>query len=320
MEAVTVDELVSVVIPTCDRPTTVGRAVRSALTQTHQALEVVVVDDCSTTPLALPDELGSDPRLSILRLDERSGAGEARNAGVRAARGDLIAFLDDDDEWHPTKIARQLDVLAERGDEVDAVECGFDLWEGKRLILRYLPEPDRDLRKALLAKPYLQPSTVLLRRSAFEALGGFDRRLTRVEDWELWVRFSESYRAAALPEALVDRQDSATDPAELLRWYREIVRILEPRIEKLPPAERSRTRRTHLLVESELLAALGDRRAAAAKAVDALREEPHDWPRPVLTVVRSVVGEGAWKTGKRAFHAVTRPIFRAFGRDPLVRR
>jgi glycosyltransferase involved in cell wall biosynthesis len=317
---VTMDEIVSVVIPSCNRPDVVGRAVRSALSQTHTALEVVVVDDCSSTPIELPDDLASDPRLRILRLNERSGAGEARNAGVRASRGSLIAFLDDDDEWRPTKLVRQLEVLAEHGDGVDAVECGFDLWEGERLVLRYLPEPDRDLRKALLAKPYLQPSTVLLRRSAFEALGGFDRRLTRVEDWELWVRFSESYRAAALPEVLVDRQDSATDPAELLRWYREIERLLEPRIEALPPAERSRTRRIHLLVESELLAALGERRAAGAKAVHALREEPRDWRRPVLTVVRSVIGEGAWSAGKRGFHAVAHPVVRALGRDPLVRR
>jgi glycosyltransferase involved in cell wall biosynthesis len=316
----TMDDLVTVVIPTCNRPGTVVHAVRSALNQTYRELEVVVVDDCSSTPLALPDELGSDPRLRILRLSERSGAGEARNAGVRGSRGGLIAFLDDDDEWRPTKIERQQEVLAEHGNSVDAVECGFDLWEGKRLVLRYLPDPDRDLRKALLARPYLQPSTVLLRRSAFEALGGFDPRLTRVEDWELWVRFSESHRAAALPEVLVDRQNSATDPAELLRWYREMVCILEPRIEALPPAERSRTRRTHLLVESELLAALGKRRAATARAVDALREEPRDWRRPVLTVVRSVIGERAWNAGRRSFHSVADPVVRAFGRDPLIRR
>jgi glycosyltransferase involved in cell wall biosynthesis len=313
-------ELVTVVIPTCNRPEIVVRAVRSALDQTHRELEIVVVDDCSSTPLTLPDEVGSDPRLSIVRLSGRSGAGEARNAGVRTSHGDLIAFLDDDDEWRPTKIERQLEVLAEHGAGADAVECGFDLWEGKRLVLRYLPDPGRDLRKALLAKPYLQPSTVLLRRSAFESLGGFDPRLTRVEDWELWVRFSESYRAVALPEVLVDRQDSATDPAELLRWYREIVRILELRIEALPPAERSRTRRTHFLVESELLAALGERRAAAAKALDALSEEPRDWRRPALTVARSVIGERAWNAGKRSFHAVADPVVRAFGRDPLIRR
>src|SRR5439155_3913672 len=104
--------------------------------------------------------------------------------------------------------------------------------------------------RALLAKPYLQPSTVLLRRSTFEELGGFDRRLARVEDWDLWVRFSDSHRSAALPEVLVDRQESATDPAELLRWYREIVRRLEPRIEALPPDERSSTRGIHLLTEA----------------------------------------------------------------------
>lgn len=301
-------QLVSVIIPTRDRPESVRRAVRSAVDQTHEALEILVVDDCSSVPLSLPTELAQDPRVRVLRLDERSGAGPARNAGVRASRGDLIAFLDDDDEWRATKVARQLEVLAQCGDGVDAVETGYDLWERGRLILRYLPQTNRDLAKALLARPSLQPSTVLLRKSAFEDLGGFDPELTRVEDWDLWVRFSDCHRAAALPEVLVDRQASHTDPAELLRWYREMVRRLEPRIETLPPAERPSVRRVHLIVESELLAALGHRKAACGKALQAWREEPRDWQRPALAVVRSLTGERAWAATKRALR-----------RSPLVR-
>jgi glycosyltransferase involved in cell wall biosynthesis len=314
------DRLVSVIIPTCDRPALVSRAVRSALNQTHEALEIIVVDDCSTTPLALPPELARDPRVHLLRLSARAGAGEARNAGVRASHSDLIAFLDDDDEWRPTKVARQLEVLAFHGDSVDAVETGFDLWDGPRVVLRYLPQPDRDLRTALLAQPYLQPSTVLLRRSAFEQLNGFNPRLLRVEDWDFWVRFSDSHEAVALAEVLVDRYTSQTDPAALLRWYREMVRRLEPRIETLPASERSRTRAVHLLAESDLLAALGDAKAARARAFQALREQPRSWRRPVLSISRSLIGERAWSAGKLGLRATVHPVVRVLGRDPLVRR
>lgn len=313
------DQLVSVIIPTCDRPTLVTRALRSVVSQTHRALEIVVVDDCSAAPLALPAELASDPRVHTVRLGGRVGAGEARNTGVRASGGDLIAFLDDDDEWRPTKIERQLAVLASHGEGVAAVETGYDLWDGSRLVLRYVPQPDRDLRTALLAKPYLQPSTVLLRRSVFEELGGFERGLLRVEDWDLWVRLADSYEAVALAEVLVDRRAHDTDPAELLRWYQEIERRLEPRIVALPARERSRTRAVHLLVESELFAALGDGKTARARAFRALRECPSAWRQPVLSITRSAIGERAWSAGKLGFRATVHPVLRALGRDPLLR-
>ena len=100
------DQLVSVIIPTHDRPESVGRAVRSVLDQTHEALQVVVVDDASPEPLVLSADLAGDPRVRVYRLDEQSGPGQARNEGVRASTGSLLAFLDDDDVWRPTKIER----------------------------------------------------------------------------------------------------------------------------------------------------------------------------------------------------------------------
>lgn len=311
--------LVAVIIPSRDRPELVSAAVRSVVRQSHDALEIVVVDDASTTPLALSDDVAGDPRVRLVRLEERSGAGAARNAGVRATRGELIAFLDDDDTWRPTKIERQLDVLAER-DDLDAVETGYDLWEGERLLVRYVPEVGRDLRTTLLAKPCMQPSTVLLRRSAFEALGGFDPTLVRVEDWDLWVRFSESHHAAALPEVLVDRQESRPDPAQELRWTRELLRRIEPRIEALSPADRARTRSAHLLTEAKLRAEVGEGKASGRLALQAWREQPGDWRPPLAMIVRSAVGERAWAGGKAFFRATVYPVLHALGRDPFLRR
>jgi glycosyltransferase involved in cell wall biosynthesis len=312
--------LVSAIIPTRDRPARVAGAVRSAVRQTYLHLEIVVVDDGSISPLALPPELAEDPRVRTVRLATPVGVAEARNAGVRASRGALLAFLDDDDQWRPKKIERQVQALARCDKGTAAVETGYELWEGRRLVERYLPQPDRELRTAILEQALLQPSTVLLRKSAFEDLGGFDPLLRRVEDWDFWVRFADSYKAAALPEVHVDRRISEAGADLLLVWYREMVRRLEPRIAALPPPERSRIRAVHLLVESSLLARAGEAGAARRKALLAMRERPGGWPRPALFVVRSVVGERVWSLGKLAFRVARHPVLQLRERDPFLGR
>jgi glycosyltransferase involved in cell wall biosynthesis len=289
--------LVSVVIPTRDRPDRLEQALESVLAQSYEPLEVVVVDDGSAVPLVLPRALANDARVRTLRNEISLGPGAARNLGVSSCRGPLLAFLDDDDTWRPGKLARQVAALAAGGEGLGAVESGYELWDGERLVDRYLPESGRDLALTLLERPVLQPSTVLLRTTVFEALGGFNPELSRVEDWDLWVRFADAHRALSLPEVLVDR--AVSNPTGELRWYREMVRRLEPRIEALPAPERSRIRAVHLLVESHLLAREGERRRARALALSAWREHPSSWPRATLYVVRSLAGERVWEAGKR---------------------
>ena len=98
------------VIPTRNRPDLVPRAVRSALAQTHERLEVVVVvDGPDPATVAALAEL-DDPRLRVIALDESGGAPAARNVGVHHATAEWVALLDDDDEWLPGKLARQLDL------------------------------------------------------------------------------------------------------------------------------------------------------------------------------------------------------------------
>src|SRR5262249_32788271 len=101
--------LVSIVIPTRNRPGLVTRAVRSALDQTFSAIEVIVVLDGpdEKTIRALAEV--EDRRLCLVILTQSVGAQEARNAGVRKARGQWVAFLDDDDEWLPLKLERQIE-------------------------------------------------------------------------------------------------------------------------------------------------------------------------------------------------------------------
>ena len=107
MSAVTTP-LVSVVIPTRNRSGLVVRAVSSALAQTYGDIEVIVVVDGPDQGTAEALERVNDPRLKIVQLPESVGGSDARNAGVKAADGAWVAFLDDDDEWLPEKIQKQL--------------------------------------------------------------------------------------------------------------------------------------------------------------------------------------------------------------------
>lgn len=117
-------KLVSIVIPIFNRAATIGRAIESCLAQTCERYEILLVDDGSSDDLdtALRPFLDGDPRIRLVRHAANQGVSAARNTGVREAKGDLIAFLDSDDAWHPTKLETQLAAVASL--EGDRYLCG----------------------------------------------------------------------------------------------------------------------------------------------------------------------------------------------------
>jgi len=118
-------QLVSVVIPTRNRPQLVVRAVASALSQTYSRIQVVVVIDGPDAATELVLHRLQDDRVKVVALAENVGGGEARNTGVREANGEWIAFLDDDDEWVPEKIEKQMALIASLPNKRAFVSCKF---------------------------------------------------------------------------------------------------------------------------------------------------------------------------------------------------
>ncbi|WP_446742683.1 glycosyltransferase family 2 protein [Silvibacterium acidisoli] len=134
---------VSVVIPTRNRPRLVVRAVSSALNQTYPWLNiVVVVDGPDEGTVAALHALGEE-RVKVVALKENVGGSQARNVGVEEATGDWIAFLDDDDEWLPQKIARQMDVVATLKDKRAIVACQFVERSGETARTYPLRSPEK---------------------------------------------------------------------------------------------------------------------------------------------------------------------------------
>ena len=193
---------VSVVLPTRNRAEYVDRAIASALAQTVDDLEVIVVDDASTddTPAILRRLAGSDPRLRVLRHEEPRGAPAARNAGVDAAAGAIVAFLDDDCVWHPDKLAKQLAAM-EPGRGV--AYCDHAIRHGDEWIIEGEPGAARDGVGALLRRNYIGTYSMAARRDVLEAVGGFDETLPRLQDWDLVLRLGRETGFAYVPELLV---------------------------------------------------------------------------------------------------------------------
>jgi glycosyltransferase involved in cell wall biosynthesis len=108
---VTDHPIVSVIVPTCDRPDLLDRSISSILAQTFEDYEVIVVDD--GTHRVVPDTMFDDPRVRVVPCDGALGPGPARNRGIDAARGEYVAFLDDDDLWLPDKLTASVQALRE---------------------------------------------------------------------------------------------------------------------------------------------------------------------------------------------------------------
>jgi hypothetical protein len=210
---------VSVVIPTYNRAHTVLDAVGSVLTQRFRDLELIVVDDGSTDDTAHRLAAVGDPRLQVI-MGRHAGVSAARNLGVAKASGDLVAFLDSDDLWHPDKLACEVAFLTHHP-EVDAVFTDLEKRHGDQVFPSFMREtavfsrrlenagyPDglvlapREIRLCLLQEVPIKPSALTLRRAAFDAVGGFDETWSSSEDWEFLLRLAREHRFGYLDRPL----------------------------------------------------------------------------------------------------------------------
>ena len=198
--------LISCIVPVFNGERFLGAAIDSILAQTYSPLEVIVVDDGSTDRTA--NVIGSyGERVSCVR-QANAGPGPARNAGIRTARGELLAFLDADDLWLPEKLARQHARFEARPELDLCVTHLQNFWEPE------MAEEERRHRGGRLARPiaaYVSP-TILARRTAFDRVGPFDPAIEAGWDLRWFTRARElTLCIEMLPEVLVHRRLHASN-------------------------------------------------------------------------------------------------------------
>lgn len=217
--------MVSAVIPTFNRRALVREAVASACAQHGVVCEVIVVDDGSSdgTATALQRELGTGIR--VLRTANR-GVAAARNLGVAASSGELVAFLDSDDRWLPGKLATQVAFFAAHAEaEICQTE---EVWirHGMRVNpCGHHRKPSGDIFEPSLRLCLVSPSAVMLRRSLFERVGGFDETLPACEDYDLWLRILRDTPVWLIDEPLVIKRGGHSDQLSRRFWGMDRFRV-----------------------------------------------------------------------------------------------
>ena len=192
--------MISVVIPLYNKSPYILRTLESVLNQTYTDFEVVVVDDGSTDGGEKIVESFTDPRIRLVR-QANAGVSAARNAGIKAARGEWIAFQDADDQWVPEKLALQMEQIKKKPD-IQWISGGFirvrngvTVCYKERFKDKWF-EADSIISDALvpLAQGYhICTITIMIKREILIDIGGFDENLTSGEDLDLWVRMAVRY-------------------------------------------------------------------------------------------------------------------------------
>jgi GT2 family glycosyltransferase len=308
---------ISVVVP-CHQAVSHARdALDSALGQTRAAEEVIVVNDGSPRTRELEALLRPyGPRIRYLRQANR-GPGGARNAGIRAARGDLVAFLDSDDVWLSGFLEHAGAVL-DAGQALDLVHADARMVgrspNAGRTLAAFLPAQEAGSLYNLLAfRCVVHPSCALVRRSALLRAGGFDERFRRAEDWDLWVRLVHGgSRIGFVPRVLVHRRlhgESLTADGEAeLREQAAVAGKLLDLLTSLTPAQR------------RLLEATSERAAARLQLYAGKRlllEGRYAESREALEAAVAVLGrrrDGAMLAALRTTPALVRWAFAAYRR------
>lgn len=202
--------LVSVIMPTYKRSEKLFRAIDSVLGQSYKSLELLLVndnvpgDECTTDLIKKTEKYNNDSRFHLIMQDKHINGAVARNVGIKQAKGEFIAFLDDDDWWVQEKLEHQIRELRKLPDDWGGVSCKFKLYDGNgNLIATTRKYNDGNIyRDVLFLQSDVATGTLCLRHTALDETGYFDENLLRHQDLQLIINFTFKYKLKEIDEYL----------------------------------------------------------------------------------------------------------------------
>jgi glycosyltransferase involved in cell wall biosynthesis len=230
--------LVSVILPTYNRAHIVSKSLQSVLAQTYRNFEVIVIDDGSTdnTKEIITTIARKDSRVKYFKNNENKGPAGARNVGINLAKGELIAFIDDDVEWVPDKLEKQVNLLQTLPENYTVVYSGvYKIFNDKKI---YFSPRDVYSKEGIVFNFFFKgmlgdTPSMLVRKSALFNVGLFDEKLPISEDRELAFRLSKKYKFEVIDEPLYISYDTPNSASkqEGAIYARALEYILEKHID-----------------------------------------------------------------------------------------
>lgn len=297
-------DAVSVVMPAYNRGDVITNSIESVLRQTHQELEIVVVDDGSADDTVDRVRIINDSRIRIIENNTNQGGSAARNIGIKEARYDIVAFQDSDDEWLPQKLEIQLAALQRHKDKCIGVFCGMlvlgppngtiDDYAGVYYVPGSAPKINMIGDRELLEHGSLiSTQTFVGYKEDLLAVDGFDPELKALQDWDCFLRYTSRGKVAFVTEPLVLQRFTANS---LTKSSKNRVLALERVIGKHEDVLRTMplARARYFRVLSGGYRQLGNRKKAIEYGIEALKIRPGSagqW----LRLVHAALSPPSWR-------------------------
>jgi glycosyltransferase involved in cell wall biosynthesis len=215
------NSIISVVIPTYNRPEYLKKAIETVLAQTYKNIEIVIVDDTSYVDNRKIVDSFNDDRILYFKNKKNMGAPFSRNKGIKEAKGEYVAFLDDDDEWKPEKLVKQLKEFSD--ENVGLVVC-YSL--DKRFGMTRVSKPKEKVSFTDLLKSFNLSSTssYVVLKKAIEKVGFFDEKLPSAQEYDLAIRIAKYFEVRTVQEVLMIQ--NASEGQISTNWTKKIKGIL----------------------------------------------------------------------------------------------
>ncbi|MBR3039861.1 MAG: glycosyltransferase family 2 protein [Lachnospiraceae bacterium] len=296
--------LVSVIIPTYKRSDSLKRCIDSVLNQTYRKLELLLVNDNTvgdeySKQLYRLLEGYSDERLIFVEQEKHFNGAVARNVGIRRAKGEYIAFNDDDDYWELQKLEHQVKILSGLDESWGAASCLMRIYNGDKLLESMVPYKDGSILLDILdRKTSMGTGALLIRHKALDDVGYFDENLVRHQDLQLFACLTEKYKVKLEKVYLHNREihdgQNRPDPVRMMEVKKAFFESIEPIMNRLKKSDRKKVLIMHKFELAYHFYKYGDKKDGIRSALAVLQT-----PATFFLAIHRLIQRGIQKKFRR---------------------
>ena len=234
-----IEPLISVITPCYNGEKFIGDAIESVINQTYQNWEIIIIDDGSTDDSKeIVDKYRMDQRIKYVQHDANKGIAKTKNTGIRLARGDYLAFLDQDDIWLPSKLELQANCFKNQEEDVGMICTGMIFTDEKlqyqRIFMGFKDDNQKELVKSMYLQSTNSASVMMIKKKCFSQLGLFDEGLYGWDDFEMWMRIASQYKIKYIREAVVKKRVHTENAQRLPKVQKEAKKVFDQAVQLHP--------------------------------------------------------------------------------------